>query len=308
MISCKWLIAEEFSFSEKNTTLEIFFYSIIAATMYFFWGEFTPKGLVICSIYFLLLFIFFTYRFYIFVLTKYLYFSFGLLAVFFPLPILFKNLSAIDFSGDSLLWQVFNAFKYIHFFNYDSNYIGAIFLVLFIYTPSILCFFFILFTVSRANIAVAVLIYFINIKRFFVWQTYLLSAFLCWFFYTYSTDLGIALAQKKQTIESFNYFISNFDLDLFFFGNHLKPTNTKTVGHTIYGSIAKDGILYWIVVFLCYKKICQYKTLKTSKVVYSLFLLSLVSLSLFIFVLPLVFSLSEINKNYKTRKFVSGFF
>lgn len=282
-------------------------------SLYFFNNYIVSKGLLTSFLFITLLFN--KNKIFIFKIVKIFYFLFPLIAFCIDLPILFMNISnEIAAQTQSLsihtymppqisiidkIVRLFLQFKFIHFLGYDTNYFGAIFLVFFIYYESIFAFIYILLTASKANLLIAVVSLLLSKEKKISFLFYFLSALFVILFYKY-VNFSESINMKLQTIDSFIEMLVNFDLKTFVFGNNQVINSTeRTTGHTFFGGLARDGILYWIAIFFCYNSICRINSPRVSCVIFSLFILSLISLSVFLFVFPLVYSLASLEKRSK---------
>lgn len=281
-------------------------------SLYFFNNYIVAKGLLTSFLFITLLFN--KNKIFIFKIVKIFYFLFPLIAFCIDLPILFMNISneiAAQTQSHSIhtymppqismidkTVRLFLQFKFIHFLGYDTNYFGAIFLVFFIYYKSIFAFIYILLTASKANLLIALASLLLNKEKKISFLYYFLSALFVILFYKYF-NFSESINMKLQTIESFIEMLEHFDLNTFIFGNNQVSNSTLTTGHTFFGGLARDGILYWIAIFFCYNSICRINSSRVSSVIFSLFILSLISLSLFLFLFPLVYSLASLEKGSK---------
>jgi len=276
-------------------------------SLYFFNNYIVAKGLLISFFFTALLFN--KNKIFVLRITKILYIFIPLLGFCIDLPILFKNISneiAAQMSPDpfveiSLIDKIvrfYLQFKFIHFLGYDTNYFGAIFLVFFIYYRSIFAFIFILLTASKANLLIALTSFLFKKEKKISFLYYLLSALIVILFYRYF-NFSESINMKLETIDSFIMLLAHFDPNIFLFGNNQITTTNITTGHTFYGGIARDGVLYWIAIFFCYRSICRINSTQISTVIFSLFILSLISLSPFLFLFPLVYSLAALEKRFK---------
>lgn len=290
----------QFDNSEKDLLLLLCVLGLIIS-LYFSYNYIVAKGLL--TSFFFITLLFNKHKILILKLIKVLYFFIPLLAFSIDLPILFGNIANEIISQNldntlSLTDKIIGfylQFKFIHFFGYDTNYLGAIFLVFFIYGRSIFAFIFILLTASKANLLIGLSSLLLKKNKIISFIYYFLSALIVILFYKY-VNFSDSINMKLETIDSFIKMLVHFDLNTFLFGNNHVSNTTKTTGHTFYGGLARDGILYWIAIFFCYRTICRINSARVSTVIFSLFILSLISLSLFLFLFPLVYSLAELEK------------
>jgi hypothetical protein len=273
-------------------------------SLYFFNNYIVAKGLLVNFFFTALLFN--KNKIFVLRITKILYIFIPLLAFCIDLPILFENISneiiaqmfPCEYAEKSLIDKIVSfylQFKFIHFLGYDTNYFGAIFLVFFIYYRSIFAFIFILLTASKANLLIALTSFLFKKEKKISFLFYLLSALIVILFYRFF-NFSESINMKLETIDSFIKMLTYFDLNVFIFGNNQISNTSLTTGHTFFGGLARDGVLYWIAIFFCYRSICRINSAQISTVIFSLFILSLISLSVFLFLFPLVYSLAALEK------------
>jgi len=271
-------------------------------SLYFFNNYIVAKGLLINFFFTALLFN--KNKIFVLRITKILYIFIPLLGFCIDLPILFGNISneiiaqMFPVAEKSLIDKIISfylQFKFIHFLGYDTNYFGAIFLVFFIYYRSIFAFIFILLTASKANLLIALTSFLFKKEKKISFLFYLLSALIVILFYRYF-NFSESINMKLETIDSFVKMLTHFDPNVFIFGNNRISNTSLTTGHTLFGGLARDGVLYWIAIFFCYRSICRFNSTRSSLIIFSLFILSLTSLSPFLFLFPLVYSLAALEK------------
>jgi len=273
-------------------------------SLYFFNNYIVARGLL--TSFFFIALLFNKNKIVILKTCKILYVFIPLLAFCINLPILYLNI--IQYFNHALLPYTvitrslfdqilgfYYCFKFIHFLGYDSNYYGAIFLVFFIFYRSIFSFMYILLTASKANLMIALAGYLYKKEKKISFFYYFLCALFVILFYKYF-NFSESINMKVQTIVSFTKMFTRFDLNAFIFGNNQISNSFLTTGHTFYGGLARDGFLYWIAIFFCYRSICRFNSTRSSLIIFSLFILSLTSLSPFLFLFPLVYSLTALEK------------
>lgn len=252
---------------------------------------------------------------------------FLILSSIIALPIITQLVLGGNLNPENYLY----AFKQISTFSIDINYVSLVFLLSFLFKPSYSGFALILLCASRASIVVSLFLYcakfvfprilktrtliiiFISLLVFsFVGIQSFIDNFA---FSNSSLNQGLnqdlisqrSFVYKLLTYQSFAQSLSSENLGVILFGNGSTfDSSTLTItGHTLFGVIAKNGLLYIICSVIVLYLACDMCSLDSKILFIGVVLVSLVSMTAFFFVTPLCYSYSCLCREKRTYMITS---
>lgn len=253
-------------------------------------------------------------KFSLFIIRLYTYFAclFLLVSSFFAVPIIADLISSANFNPENFVY----AFKQISFLSIDVNYISLIFLVSFFSKPSCLGFVLILFSASRAAVLISLLLL---AARFFfpalIKARTIVILVCCLLLFTITTlepfvdgfDISSnanqsiissrSIVYKLLTYRSFVDLVSADNLTALLFGTGITfdQDSLTITGHTLFGVIAKNGLIYIICSTIVLYLSCGNRSLNSKLQFFAVLSVSLFSMTALFFVSPLCFSYSCIS-------------
>ena len=239
-------------------------------------------------------------------LSVFLYSFLSLAFIFYSLPTSLSVLRAVGLSAAISNWElVIYSFKQLTFAGYDANYFGLIIVVLSMYYAKILLFLLSFLTGSRTPIISAIVAYIgskiVNLKSIWVYLLFFIFIFSIYISFDYTFFKSAAM--KQETVLNLIENFKSGNLSIILFGNGINfAPGLNTTGHTLYGVAAKNGIPYALLSFLIVFKLRTKFSNKINNIIFMIYLCSLISLTAFNFIFPLVYALRRLalynEKNY----------
>ena len=189
------------------------------------------------------------------------------------------------------------SFKQLSIMGYDSNYIGLI-CVVFSFGPYIKIFLPLsLLTGARAVIASALLYSgmhkYLRPNNLWVWTFLLALSTLIYSNFNFEED-SRSLYLKQLTVISLVNTVSEGNCGVLFFGDGQESAedHSTVTGHTMLGTINKNGLFYVLFSLICLRVLLHVNYRATAGPVFVVYLSSVVSMTAIYFVLPLIFAIA----------------
>lgn len=230
---------------------------------------------------------------------------YALFAIWFTLislPPAINTLSILGLSNVIQNWELLiYSFKQKSILGYDANYIGLIFIIFAVYYSRPILFLTAFLTGSRTPIG-SYIVTKLLVRIFYVRSLIFYTSFFFIILLIYTNvnfDFFISARMKQETVINFLNNIESGNIKLILFGNGIDfAPGLNTTGHTLYGVAAKNGILYALFSLLILLKLRSNGNSKVNQMVFIVYLSSLISLTAFNFVFPLIYALSGLIKRW----------
>lgn len=266
------------------------------------------KGLLISFGYFLILYLLRRMRTSLAKWTIYSYIFFVSVFLIVQAPLTVQALMSLDVSVIMSNPEVLvYAFKQLSVFGYDSNYVGLITIILASAKNS--AFYWILSFCTGARAAIVSALMFIitnkliNPNQLKVWLTLLIVVLIIYItvdFNEYSRSLYL----KQLTVLSLYDNIRLGNYDVFFFGDGIESAadHSTVSGHTLFGTINKNGIFYVLFSLFILRVMLKLGNSQTSGPIFIVYCTSLISMTTIYFVLPLIFAIGLLEHDSASHK------
>lgn len=256
------------------------------------------NGIFLSGFYFLMMYVFAPLRN---LFAKWTVYSYGTLVLLFlgiqaPLTLAaLLSLSPSDVLNNPEL--LVYSFKQLSIMGYDSNYIGLI-CVVFSFGRYIKIFLPLsLLTGARGVIATALL--YVGVRKYlrpnnlWVWAFLLVLSTFLYTNFNYEED-SRSLYLKQLTVISLVNTVSegNYEVLLFGDGQESAEDHSTVTGHTMLGTINKNGLFYVLFSLICLRVLLRVNYRATAGPVFVVYLSSVLSMTAIYFVLPLIFAIA----------------
>ena len=258
----------------------------------------SAKGALIAFIFYIIINSYQRYSISFCKLSIFMYGFLSLSFILYSLPTSLAVLKSVGFSGAISNWElVIYSFKQVTFAGYDANYMGLIIVVLSMYYAKPLLFALSFLTGSRTPIVSAVIAYIgskiVNLKTNWVYLFFFILVFFIYISFDYTFFRSAAM--KQETVLNLIANVKSGDLNIILFGNGIDfAPGLNTTGHTLYGVAAKNGISYALFSLLIVLRLRTKFSNRINNIIFMIFLCSLISLTAFNFIFPLVYALRRL--------------